>query len=181
MFKRRIKRSFLENIREILWPHMGWGRFLRYLHHRILRLPATPYELASGLSFGAAISFVPLPGTHIISAAFLTALTRGNVLASVVGTTIGNPWTFPLMWWGAYKVGEFTFALFHLPVNKMPDQFVWGDLLHEIEQHPFELLVPWVTGGIILALLSWPCFYMASYHMIKRARAKRGHKKGKHK
>ncbi len=178
MFKRRVKRTKLQIIREFLWPHMGWRRLSRYFHHRLLRLPGTPYQLASGLSFGAAISFVPLPGTHIILAAILTAATRGNVVASVVGTIVGNPWTFPLMWWAAYKIGEFAFSLFHLPVEQMPKHFVWADIFHEIEQHPFELFVPWITGGVLLALLSWPCFYMLSYRFIVKARKIRAHKKG---
>ncbi|MEK7801294.1 MAG: DUF2062 domain-containing protein, partial [Pseudomonadota bacterium] len=68
MFKRRKRRSILGKLREVLWPKMGWRRMGHYLHLRMIRLNASPHQIALGISFGASISFVPLPGTHIITA-----------------------------------------------------------------------------------------------------------------
>lgn len=172
MFQRRKKRPPFERIRGFLWPHMGWRRFATYVRLRIIRLNATPYQIACGLAFGASISFIPLPGTHILLAALLTFMVRGNVLASALGTIIGNPWTFPFMWWGAYKVGVKAFTFFDVPVAQMPATFEWHDLVSEAEHHPFELLVPWITGGFLLGLVLWPVFYYFYYRLVCTTRRK---------
>lgn len=178
MFARRTKLHPLKRIREFLWPSMGWSRMLRYYECRLLRLKDSNASIARGLSFGAAISFTPLPGTHIIGAASLSWLTRSNVVASVLGTLVGNPWTFPLMWWGAYKVGNKLFSALGLPMRDMPDVFTWNHLVGEITAHPLELVIPWVTGGFILTFLSWPVFYVLSFLLVKKIRIqqKRGRK-----
>ena len=36
----------------------------------------------------------------------LSFLVRGNYLAAVVGTLVGNPWTFPLIWLASYQLGH---------------------------------------------------------------------------
>lgn len=175
MFKRRKKRSLLGNLREILWPKMGWRRMGHYIHLRMIRLNATPHHIALGIAFGASISFIPLPGTHIISAALFTKILRGSVLASLIGTLIGTPWTFPLMWWAAYHMGAFAFYAFGLPVAAMPSVFLWHDLVAEIETHPFDLLVPWIMGGVMVTLITWPIFYYMSYRLVVCTRLKHAH------
>ncbi|HNQ92589.1 MAG TPA: DUF2062 domain-containing protein [Alphaproteobacteria bacterium] len=170
MFGRRNKRRTIQNIREFLWPTMGWQRTFRYVQHRLVRIKDTTGSIARGMAFGAAVSFAPVPGTHIASAAFLSWITRGNILASVIGTLVGNPWTFPFMWWGAYKLGDFVFFALGLPVREMPAEFTWNNLVHEITNDPLELFVPWVCGGFILGALSWPLFYIIFYRIVRQAR-----------
>ncbi len=170
MFGRRKRRTLPQHLREALWPSMGWRRTFRYAQHRLVRIKDTTTSIARGMAFGAAISFLPLPGTHIFSAALLSWGTRSSVLASVVGTLAGNPWTFPFMWWGAYKLGDWAFFVLGLPVREMPEQFEWKELVHEVTTDPFSLFVPWVCGGIILAFLSWPFFYLAFYRLVRQAR-----------
>lgn len=170
MFARRTKIHPLKQIREFLWPSMGWARTLRYYECRLLRIKDTDSSIARGLSFGASISFTPLPGTHIVSAAALSWITRSNMVASVLGTLVGNPWTFPLMWWAAYKIGDRLFYTLGLPVREMPGVFTWAHLVGELTAHPFELVIPWVTGGFILVFVSWPVFYVLFYMLVKKAR-----------
>ncbi len=174
MFQRRTPLSILQKMREIVWPSMGWRRTYRYAQLRLIRIGDSTGAIARGLAFGMSISFTPLPGTHIISAIGLTMATRGNVLAAVAGTVIGNPWTFPLMWWMAYKLGDFSFRLFGATPIEMPKNFTWDDFLNAIVQHPMDLVVPWVCGGFILMGLSWPIFYIVSYRMVKKLRHKHG-------
>lgn len=177
MFQRKNPLTPLQKSRELLWPSMGWKRAFRYAQLRLVRLQDSTRSIATGLAFGASVSFTPLPGAHIFSAAALTLLSRGNVLASVAGTVIGNPWTFPLMWWAAYKIGDYTFRLFGARVMDMPAHFTWDGFMVEITQHPMELIVPWVCGGLILMALTWPIFYILSYRMVRKLRR---HHKRKH-
>lgn len=114
----------------------------------------------------------PVAGTHIIGAAALSMITRGNVLASLGGTLLGNPWTFPPMWWLAYKVGEISFHVFGGHLVDMPDHITLAFLWDEISRHPMDLVVPWIVGGFILMALYWPLFYILSYRMVSQLRHK---------
>lgn len=173
MFGRRIKRTLTQNIREALWPSMGWQRTFRYVQHRLVRIKDTTSSIARGMAFGAAVSCAPVPGTHIFTAALLSWMTRSSVLASVVGTLVGNPWTFPFMWWAAYKLGDWMFYALGLPVREMPEKFEFGELMHEIKTDPLGLFVPWVSGGFMLAFLTWPVFYLIFYRIVRQARRRK--------
>lgn len=156
---------------------MGWGRWFRYTQLKIIRLEESTRSVAIGLAFGASVSFTPLPGLHIISAALLSRLAGGSALASLAGTLVGNPWTFPIMWWMAHRVGDYTFRLFGGKVVEMPKGLDWASFKYELSHHPMELIIPWEAGGIILMALSWPLFYILFYRMVKTLRHKRGHKR----
>jgi uncharacterized protein (DUF2062 family) len=54
----------------------------------------------------------------------------------------------------------------------MPENFTWDYLMDEITHHPMDLIVPWITGGIILMVLSWPIFYIVAYRMVAKLRRK---------
>ena len=106
MFRRRQPIPFLRPLRGWLWPHIGWRR-RHYLVKRLTRLPGTPHSIAAGFACGVAISFTPFIGLHtLLSAACCALLVRGNYLAAVVGTLVGNPWTFPFIWLVSYQLGH---------------------------------------------------------------------------
>lgn len=172
MFKRKNPLSLSQSLSSIFWPKMGWKRMGRYAQLRLIRLKGNTYSIASGFAFGAAISFTPLPGIHLLGAAGFSYLTRGNILASVVGTLVGNPWTLPLMWWTSYKMGNYAFSLFGTEISAMPEKFTWDYLVNEITNRPMDLIIPWIVGGIIMMVLSWPIFYVITYRMVAKLRQK---------
>lgn len=172
MFQRKNPLTFAQRIMSLIWPSIGWKRTFTYTQLRLIRLKGSTRSIATGFAFGAAISFTPLPGSHIIGAGMLSLLTRGNILASLVGTLIGTPWTFPFMWWAAYKTGDFAFQLFGAKIVEMPKDLTWAFLVDEVTHHPMDLIVPWVTGGFILMTLSWPVFYILSYRAVDNLRKK---------
>lgn len=90
-----------------MWPRTGWRRFGVYHLKRLTRLAGTPHNIAAGVACGAAISFTPLVGFHILLGCLLALLVRGNLIAVAVGTLVGNPWTFPFMWVASYELGQF--------------------------------------------------------------------------
>lgn len=174
MFKRRQSRTVLQNIRELFWPSMGWLRAAKYTRLRIIRLSDSTQKIALGLSIGAAISFTPLVGTHFIQAGFIAYLLRANFLASLIGTFVGNPWTFPFMWWAAMTFGSFIFQTVGFPASvSLPEQIdlsvVWDLIKHE----PFRIFLPWLVGGYLIALLSMPISYMIFYRLVSGAKKAR--------
>jgi uncharacterized protein (DUF2062 family) len=172
MFKRKTPLSTSQKALSLLWPSMGWKRMFHYIQLRLIRLKGSTHSIATGFAFGASISFTPLPGSHIITAGILSFLTRGNVLASLVGTLIGTPWTFPIMWWAAYKMGAFAFHLFGAKMTDMPQNLTWAFLMDEITERPMDLIVPWIVGGFILMAISWPIFYILCYRGVDKLRKK---------
>ncbi|QYK41493.1 MAG: DUF2062 domain-containing protein [Paracoccaceae bacterium] len=97
VFKRRTKRSWLQWLSEGFWPKSGWGRALIYIQHRLRRLPDAPHRIARGIFAGVFISFTPLFGLHFFFAAGIAWLMRGNIIAALIATVVGNPITFPFI------------------------------------------------------------------------------------
>ncbi len=106
VFKRREKRPITVALWETLWPRGGWGRAFHYIRHRLNRLPDPPHRIARGVFAGVFISFTPLFGVHLLGAALLARLMRGNVLAALFATLVGNPFTFPIIAVSAIKLGN---------------------------------------------------------------------------
>ena len=106
MFQRREKLTAGQRLRGFFWPGIGWRRTGKYLKHRIARLPGTPHSIAAGFAFGAAMCFTPFVGLQLVISALLSAFLRVSVVASVMGTFVGNPWTFPFIWWLVYTSGK---------------------------------------------------------------------------
>ena len=105
MFLRRKSPGFWVRVRNLIWPKMGLSRAWRYVVHRMARLKATPHAIALGFAAGAFASFTPLIGLHFILAGVLAYAFRASILASAIGTAVGNPLTFPLIWLSTYNIG----------------------------------------------------------------------------
>ncbi len=175
MFKRRQPLTKLQLLRELFWPSMGWTRMAKFLKFRVLRLSDSSSKIARGLACGASMSFSPLVGTHFIQAGFLAYGIKGNLLGSLIGTFVGNPWTFPLMWYASYFLGVWLFELMGFEnMAEMPEHIslplMWDMLLSD----PLSLFLPWMVGGYILVCVSWPFYFILFYCLVnagKKARA----------
>lgn len=81
------------------------NKLSRYFLNRLKTLKGTPHSIAVGTACGAAVSFTPFVGFHSIIAVIAAWLIGGNIAAAVVGTLVGNPWTFPLIWLTVFYCG----------------------------------------------------------------------------
>src|SRR5215207_1487138 len=106
LFKRRQTPGYWERFKLWLWPRVSWRRSALYYLKRILRLSGTPYAIAMGAAVGAAVSFTPFIGFHFILAFLIAWPLRGNMIAGAIGTCVGNPLTFPLIWATTYELGH---------------------------------------------------------------------------
>ncbi len=96
MFKRN-PRSYLRIVAEFFYPKGGWYRAARYVIHRVRRLPDPAHRISRGIAAGIFASFTPFYGLHFLTAVLLSWTVRGNVLASLLATFVGNPLTFPII------------------------------------------------------------------------------------
>ena len=137
LFARRKKPSTKHRLLANLWPKLGWIRLSHYLFWRIMRISSAPHDVAAGAAVGIAVSFTPLVGTHFALAALVAIVFRGNVLAALLSTFVGNPLTFPLFWSVSYQVGKVMESYWALPRFVYFDNFLvlrdsttifWGSL-----------------------------------------------------
>ncbi len=134
---------------------------MHYALYRLARLPHTAEATASALAIGAAITFVPLPGFHLALAIALCWLWRVPILPGCIGTLVGNPWTIPPAFLAAYELGQWGVKTFtDLPPHKMPPHMTFDTFAASVLQDPWNLMVPWVAGGVVLGIASFPLFYI---------------------
>lgn len=107
LFKRRKSADWWERLRTLVWPRRSFWRSAKYFVKRALRLSGTPHAIAAGVAAGAFSSFTPFLGFHFILAGVLAWVVRGNLIASAIGTAVGNPITFPFIWGATLEAGRF--------------------------------------------------------------------------
>jgi uncharacterized protein len=182
LFRRRTRESLLQRFRVHLWPRRSVGRSAQYFWKRILRLHATPHAIAAGVAAGAFAAFLPFLGLHILIAAGLAWIIRGNMLAAALGTAaIGNPLSFPLIWAATYAGGRF---LLHTgPASSAPVHI--GRQLSHMEfaalWHP--VLEPMTVGGIPLGIVAGVILYFpirAAVSAFRNARRTRRARRDRH-
>lgn len=174
MFKRRKRRSRLQHLREAIWPSAGWQRTLTYWGHRLIRLQGSPHSIAMGLAFGAAISMTPFLGLHIVLTLLMCWVFGAPTVAGLIGTLVGNPWTFPFIFMFAYRIGSAILGI----TAAMPASFElsFETLIHS----PFEVLAPTlgplIVGSIPVAITTWWITYLSSKYLIIARRRRRAAK-----
>lgn len=81
------------------------GKVVSYHWRRMMRLRATPHEVALGCAAGVFAACTPLLGFQMALAAALAFLLRVSVPAALVGTFVGNPLSWPAIWSASYIAG----------------------------------------------------------------------------
>ncbi len=184
VFKRRDRRSVGRLVKESFWPKGGWGRAISYVKHRLRRLPDPPHRIARGIMAGTIASFTPFFGFHFVTAALIGWVMRGNLLAAMLTTFIGNPLTFPLIVTINLQLG--TWLLGAPPVQGKPhgvvDSFVsaTGELWHNflaiftsaqadwgnLSVFGREVFLPYLVGGILPGITLGLIFYYISVPLL---------------
>ena len=183
MFRRRVTPSFVRRLAGFLWPSLGWKRLFNYLLHRLGRMTGSPHNVAVGLACGAAMSFTPVVGMHILGAVLLATILRGNLVASVIGTAIGNPWTFPMIWTTIYYLGHWMLS----GATPAPDNTVdfvsfftglTGTLLTldmaRFTSAVLPVFAPMLVGSLPIAVVVWLVFYWLARRLIRQYQDIRG-------
>jgi len=171
MFKRREKSTTLSRLREFIWPRTGWTRWARYHSHRVGRMKDSSYKVAAGIASGVAVSFTPFIGFHILLAATVAYVVRGNIIAALVGTVIGNPWTFPFIFVLIYQIGAFVSgADTSVPLaDILASDRLWGNPLVALEP----VLTPMIHGGLIVAPIMWWVSFVITRALVERYQFRR--------
>ena len=184
LFRRREGPTPFQRFLSFLWPRRGLQRGWRYLWHRLTRISATPHTIALGVAIGAFVSFTPFLGLHFLLAGLIALALGGSILASALGTAVGNPLTFPFIWLSTYNLGAMllgyrqrTRVSIDLPDNMLMLLFtepgrLWRAFWYAIDPY----LVPMTVGGSPLGLACGLAVYfivrsaVAGYQRRRQAR-----------
>jgi uncharacterized protein (DUF2062 family) len=82
-----------------------WRRRIAYYWRRILRVRATPHEVALGCAAGVFAACTPFLGFQMALAVALACLLRVSIPAALIGTFVGNPLSWPAIWSASYIAG----------------------------------------------------------------------------
>lgn len=107
ILKRRKSIGLFRKVRNFFWPEIGFQRAGKYISHKVNRISGSPHAIALGFAAGVFASFTPLIGFHFVVAALIAWVVGGNLLASAIGTSIGNPLTFPFIWFITHNTGSY--------------------------------------------------------------------------
>ena len=183
VFKRKNKRSYLQVAQESFYPKGGWGRAASYIAHRVRRLPDPPQRIARGISAGVFVSFTPLFGLHFIAAAFVAMALRGNIVAAMLSTFVGNPLTFPLIAALSLEIGHRVLGTqqgeTHIGVfeafSRASGELWWNftSLFRPVEAHWDRLhlffdtvFLPYMIGGLVPGMIAGLIAYALSKPVI---------------
>ena len=122
---------------------------------KLVRVKDSQDKLAVGFACGSMVSFSPFIGFHFLLAVIFAYIFRGNIVASLIGTFIGNPFTFPFIWIFIYKIGNIFFkndqnSSIELTFQSLYDQ-------------GYDILIPMLIGSLIVSIPVW----FISYFTVK--------------
>jgi uncharacterized protein len=172
MFLRRDKRPLKQQIKHAISPANGYRRAIEYVVIRLKRRPGTPEYIAKGFAIGVAINYWPILFTHLIFGYILCRMLRGDLIAMVIGTLLGNPWTFAIVYPLSYKLGK---TLLGMRPSHSADKIdtvseVWAQIwpvksMDSLAIAFQEIIIPMILGGFLLALPS----AILGYYVAKNA------------
>jgi len=128
---------------------------------RVWRLKATPHAISLGFAAGVFASFTPFMGAHFVIGGVLAWMMRGSILASALGTFVGNPLTFPFIWLAAYNLGNWVLG----EMGTAREIDLTMNMFHDSLDHLLPLIKPMTIGGVPLGIMAGSI----SYFLIRRA------------
>jgi uncharacterized protein (DUF2062 family) len=183
VFKRRKPRTYVEVLSESLYPRGGWRRAVRYIGHRLQRLPDPSYKISRGIAAGVFTSFSPLFGMHFFIAALLAWAMRGNIIAALLATFFGNPITFPLIAAISMELGSFMLGHHGVPLPLVLQAFsdasisLWQNFIaiftsEKANWQGFDIFwrrvfLPYLVGGILPGLACAIAAYILANPIIE--------------
>jgi uncharacterized protein (DUF2062 family) len=171
IFRRRETLGLFGRLWAAMTPRKSWRRGFSYIGKRVQRLPDTPHRIALGFACGVMASFTPFFTLHFVVAALMALVTRGNVLASALGTFVGNPLTFPFIAGAALTCGKLI-----LGEGPHPEKFSMSLVFNDFTKFLDVVFWPYLVGGLIPGLLTSVAFYamlrpvIAAYQNRRRGR-----------
>jgi hypothetical protein len=117
----------------------------------------TPHEISLAVAVGIFVAFIPLFGSHTLTAIALASLFRVNTLIVLLGTQISNPFTFPFQLFISAEVGSLILNGRFLEIKLSRD-------VNYLQQ----FIVPILIGSLLLGICSSVLSFLVVKGMLRK-------------
>lgn len=156
---------------------IDWKKIQRYWRLRLIKLKGSPKSVAIGVACGAAVSFTPFVGAHLILAMILAWCFRGNIAAAALGTAVGNPWTFPFIWFAVLYMGCRILGIDSSGIEYIEFSEIFSKSFKALINFDFDLffsdiwpiLHPMIVGCVPFFIIVWIVVYYGIDVMLSRS------------
>ncbi len=107
------------------------------------------YSVATAMSIGLFVCFMPIPG-HMIIAAMMALVVQANLPLCIALVWVNNPFTIAPMFIFAYELGA---HILHIPPEKFHIEMSAHWLVHELKHYYDPLLLGCIICGVFLAIV----------------------------
>ncbi len=183
LFKQGRAVGLGERLRLLLWPRRSWTRSAQYIFWRLRRLPSSPHRIAVGAAAGVFAVFTPFLGVQLIIAGVIAWLMRGSLLASVLASFVGNPLTYPVIWFATFNLGNILLGAtasgrlvdLHARGQVLMDSVVRGSSAAILDalQSFWPIFKPMVVGSLPLGIFAACLAYVGVRRMIGATHARK--------
>ncbi|MGI9389660.1 MAG: DUF2062 domain-containing protein, partial [Boseongicola sp.] len=150
----------------------------QYVVHRVRRLPDPAHKIARGIGAGVFTCFTPFFGLHFLVAAGIAWVIRGNMMAALLATFVGNPITFPFIAAISMELGTWVRGRQPVPLPEVVAAFsdgaleFWQNLMAMFTAAPTNwgnlagffdtFFLTYLVGGILPGFATAIAFYILS-------------------
>jgi len=127
-------------------------------------LNGSPHVIALGFASGVFASFTPFMGLHFMIGFAVAWILGGNMIASALGTFVGNPLSFPFIWWAALKLGNRILGE-NIDAIDMGNINLFSKSIFDLWPIIKPILLPMVVGGVPIGI----CVGAVSYGLLRPA------------
>lgn len=183
LFKRAKAVSFGDRLRCLFWPRRSWTRSTKYVLLRLKRLPSSPHRIAVGAAAGVFAVFTPFLGAQLMLAGIIAWVMRGSLLASFLSSFVGNPLTYPIIWFATFNLGNVLIggkATARLVNLRGQGEALWDSIVSgslEGTAHALEslwpIVKPMVVGSLPLGFLAAALSYVGVRRLIGAAQLRK--------
>lgn len=142
-------------------------RFIRYWYLRVVRIQASPHNIAIGLAAGVFIGLLPVLPFQTVLAVALAFVVRGSKIAAALGTWVSNPLNWVPVYMLFYFVGK-AVVPFDVPAFN-PTQLEMAQML----DMGWKFFAVMMIGGLVVATPSAVLSYFLAFKGIQAYRVRR--------
>jgi uncharacterized protein (DUF2062 family) len=143
-----------------------WRIRLKTFYLRVRSLQGDPHYVAMGMAVGVFVAFTPTIPFHTILTIALAFALKGSKPAALIGSWLNNPLTFPVFYYGSYKLGVFMLGR-HIP---LPLKY---DNIKGLMAYGWDVMFAMIAGGALLGILPALGAYFLTFHMFRKIRTHR--------
>ncbi len=161
----------------MLFPGGRWIRCLsemilkkriKKFHDRFISLNGEPRSIAMGMAVGVFIGVTPTIPFHTTLIILFSLMWKHNLTSAYLGSwLISNPVTIPIFYVGQYELGKYLLGMAHTDFTLMDYS------LHSILSMGWHIILPLLTGGLVMAPFFAIPAYFITYRVLLSLRKKK--------